>query len=64
MRLFVVVMKIIEIGSYCLKNCVVLVFMFGVSDLLFWWIVVCYGVGMVVSEMVVSEFFVKGDVEI
>lgn len=57
-------MKTIEIGRHRLKNRAVLAPMSGVSDLPFRQIAARYRAGMVVSEMVASESFVKGDAEI
>jgi len=53
----------IRIGRHSLKNRAVLAPMSGVSDLPFRRIAARYGAGMVVSEMVASESFVKGDAE-
>ncbi|CTQ42353.1 tRNA dihydrouridine synthase DusB [Roseibium aggregatum] len=56
-------MKILTIGRYQLANPAVLAPMSGVTDLPFRRLAVRYGAGMVVSEMVASESFVKGDAE-
>lgn len=48
------------IGKYEIEVLIVLVFMFGVIDLLFWCQVQVFGVGVVVFEMVVSDVFVVG----
>ena len=56
-------MKSIKIGPHSLKNRAVLAPMSGVSDLPFRRLAARFGAGMVVSEMVASESFVKGDAE-
>lgn len=56
-------MNPITIGRHILKNRAVLAPMSGVSDLPFRRLAARYGAGMVVSEMVASESFVKGDAE-
>ncbi|WP_371708792.1 tRNA dihydrouridine synthase DusB [Labrenzia sp. PHM005] len=53
----------ITIGRHTLKNRAVLAPMSGVSDLPFRRLAARFGAGMVVSEMVASESFVKGDAE-
>ena len=53
----------ISIGPHVLANRAVLAPMSGVSDLPFRRIAARFGAGMVVSEMVASESFVKGDAE-
>ncbi|MEJ8476792.1 tRNA dihydrouridine synthase DusB [Roseibium algae] len=53
----------IRIGSYELRNRAVLAPMSGVSDLPFRKIADRFNAGMVVSEMVASESFVRGDAE-
>jgi tRNA-dihydrouridine synthase B len=53
----------IRIGRHSLKRRAVLAPMSGVSDLPFRRIAARHGAGMVVSEMVASESFVKGDAE-
>ena len=52
-----------RIGCHTLDRRAVLAPMSGVSDLPFRRIAARYGAGMVVSEMVASESFVKGDAE-
>lgn len=56
-------MKTLTIGRYQLANPAVLAPMSGVTDLPFRRLAARYGAGMVVSEMVASESFVKGDAE-
>ncbi|WP_417709294.1 tRNA dihydrouridine synthase DusB [Roseibium aggregatum] len=56
-------MKMLTIGRYQLANPAVLAPMSGVTDLPFRRLAARYGAGMVVSEMVASESFVKGDAE-
>ncbi|MEP1930419.1 MAG: tRNA dihydrouridine synthase DusB [Roseibium sp.] len=56
-------MKTIKIGRQVLPNCAVLAPMSGVSDLPFRRLASRFGAGMVVSEMVASESFIKGDAE-
>lgn len=56
-------MKTFTIGRYQLANPAVLAPMSGVTDLPFRRLAARYGAGMVVSEMVASESFVKGDAE-
>lgn len=56
-------MSPIQIGRHTLNNRAVLAPMSGVSDLPFRRLAARYGAGMVVSEMVASESFVKGDAE-
>jgi nifR3 family TIM-barrel protein len=56
-------MKPITIGRHILENRAVLAPMSGVSDLPFRRLAAGFGAGMVVSEMVASESFVKGDAE-
>ncbi|MEM9633989.1 MAG: tRNA dihydrouridine synthase DusB [Pseudomonadota bacterium] len=53
----------ISIGPHALTNPVVLAPMSGVTDLPFRRLAARFGAGMVVSEMVASESFVKGDAE-
>ncbi|WP_417714924.1 tRNA dihydrouridine synthase DusB [Roseibium sp. SCP14] len=53
----------ISIGRHALSNPAVLAPMSGVTDLPFRRLAARYGAGMVVSEMVASESFVKGDAE-
>ncbi|WP_297838610.1 tRNA dihydrouridine synthase DusB [uncultured Roseibium sp.] len=56
-------MKTLTIGRYQLANPAVLAPMSGVTDLPFRRLAARYGAGLVVSEMVASESFVKGDAE-
>lgn len=56
-------MKTLTIGRYQLANPAVLAPMSGVTDLPFRRLAARYGAGMVVSEMVASRSFVKGDAE-
>lgn len=56
-------MKTLTIGRYQLANPAVLAPMSGVTDLPFRRLAARCGAGMVVSEMVASESFVKGDAE-
>ena len=56
-------MKMLTIGRYQLANPAMLAPMSGVTDLAFRRLAARYGAGMVVSEMVASESFVKGDAE-
>ncbi|TYC58747.1 tRNA dihydrouridine synthase DusB [Rhodobacterales bacterium] len=56
-------MKPLQIGRHTLSNRAVLAPMSGVSDLPFRRLAARFGAGMVVSEMVASESFVKGDAE-
>ncbi|MBO9462917.1 tRNA dihydrouridine synthase DusB [Labrenzia sp. R5_0] len=56
-------MKTLTIGRYQLANPAVLAPMSGVTDLPFRRLAARYGAGMVVSEMVASKSFVKGDAE-
>ncbi|EAV44025.1 tRNA-dihydrouridine synthase, putative [Stappia aggregata IAM 12614] len=56
-------MKMLTIGRYQLANPAMLAPMSGVTDLPFRRLAARYGAGMVVSEMVASESFVKGDAE-
>ena len=53
----------LRIGRHTLSNRAILAPMSGVSDLPFRRIAARYGAGMVVSEMVASESFVRGDAE-
>ena len=53
----------ISIGQHALTNPAVLAPMSGVTDLPFRRLAARFGAGMVVSEMVASESFVKGDAE-
>lgn len=53
----------LHIGPYELKNRAFLAPMSGVSDLPFRRIAARFGAGMVISEMVASESFIKGDAE-
>jgi len=55
--------NVLSIGPHILPNRAVLAPMSGVSDLPFRRLAARYGAGMVVSEMVASESFVKGDAE-
>lgn len=55
--------KTLSIGRHHLSNKAVLAPMSGVSDLPFRRLAARYGAGMVVSEMVASESFVRGDAE-
>jgi len=55
--------KTLSIGRHQLSNIAVLAPMSGVSDLPFRRLAAQYGAGMVVSEMVASESFVRGDAE-
>jgi len=55
--------KTLSIGRHQLSNKAVLAPMSGVSDLPFRRLAARYGAGMVVSEMVASESFVRGDAE-
>lgn len=56
-------MKPLSIGRHTLLNRAVLAPMSGVTDLPFRKLAARHGAGMVVSEMVASESFVKGDAE-
>ncbi|MEP3047821.1 MAG: tRNA dihydrouridine synthase DusB [Roseibium sp.] len=56
-------MKKIQIGRHVLPNNAVLAPMSGVSDLPFRRLASRFGAGMVVSEMVACESFLKGDAE-
>lgn len=53
----------LSIGQHTLPNRAVLAPMSGVSDLPFRRLAARFGAGMVVSEMIASETFVKGDAE-
>ena len=55
--------KLLSIGRHQLPNRAVLAPMSGVSDLPFRTLAAQFGAGMVVSEMVASESFVRGDAE-
>lgn len=55
--------KSLSIGRHQLPNLAVLAPMSGVSDLPFRRLAARFGAGMVVSEMVASESFVRGDAE-
>lgn len=55
--------KSLSIGRHKLPNLAVLAPMSGVSDLPFRKLAARFGAGMVVSEMVASESFVRGDAE-
>lgn len=55
--------KTLSIGRHQLSNKAVLAPMSGVSDLPFRRLAARFGAGMVVSEMVASESFVRGDAE-
>lgn len=55
--------KTLSIGHHILPNRAVLAPMSGVTDLPFRRLAARFGAGMVVSEMIASESFVKGDAE-